>query len=140
MKQTNMTVICPNCGKKHKIDENTKGCGCDTLDSTMAITAVTFSLLTGLGVSVALKCAEWCGVFTPSVEIMLTAFIVSILSALPVFICLAIQYQKKLLNSLGVRLYMVSCDCRPENTFAIIRPIDVPEDSLISEDEAETLS
>lgn len=140
MKQTNMTVICPNCGKKHKIDENTKGCGCDTLDSTMAITAVTFSLLTGLGVVVAIKCAEWCGVFTSSAEIILTAFVVSIVSALPVYIYLTIQYQKKMLHNVGVRLYKVSCDCRPENTFTIIRPIAVPDESVILGDEAEILN
>lgn len=140
MKQTNMEVICPNCGKIHQIDENTKGCGCDTLDSAMAITAVTFSLLTGLGVVVAIKCAEWCGVFTPSAEIILTAFVVSIVSALPVYIYLAIQYQKKLLHYVGVNLYRISCDCHPENTFTIIRPIAIPEESVISKNEAEILN
>lgn len=139
MKYTNMTVTCPNCGKKHKIDGNTKGCGCDTLDCTMAITTVTFSLITGLGIVVAIKCAEWCGVFTPSATLILTAFAVSVLSALPVFICLAIQYQKKLLNSLGVRLYRISCDCCSDNTFTILRPIVTPDESAISEGDTEIL-
>jgi len=82
MTQKNLTVICPNCGKKHKIDDTTKGCGPDTLDGMMAIATVTFSLLTGLGVVVALKCAEWCGAFKSSVELIMAAFVISVAIAL----------------------------------------------------------
>lgn len=139
MKQTNMTVICPNCGKMHTIDDTTKGCGSDTLDSMMAIATVTFSLLAGLGVVVALKCAEWCGAFKPSAELILVAFVISVAIALPIFVHLMIRYQQKTLNSLGINLYRISCGCCPENSFTIIRPIVVPEESVISKEESEIL-
>ena len=140
MTQKNLTVICPNCGKKHKIDDTTKGCGPDTLDGMMAIATVTFSLLTGLGVVVALKCAEWCGAFKSSVELIMAAFVISVAIALPIFAHLMIGYQQKTLNSLGVNLYRISCDCRPENTFTIIRPLVIQEEVVTFKEESEDLN
>lgn len=140
MKQTNLTVICPNCGKTHMIDHATKGCGPDTLDGMMAIAIVTFSLLSGLAVVVALKCAEWCGVFRPPIELILVAFVVSVTVAFPIFVHLMVRYQQSMLKDVGVNLYRISCECRPENTFTIIRPIAVLEEPVISEDEAKILN
>ena len=138
MKQTNMTVICPNCGKTHMIDHATKGCGPDTLDGMMTIAIVTFSLLSGLGVVVALKCAEWCGAFKPSSDLILVAFVISVAIALPIFVHHMVRYQQKTLNSLGINLYRISCECRPENTFTIIRHFEAQGETVISEDESGT--
>lgn len=136
MKQDN-SVICPNCGVVHEIDSSTKSCGWDTLDGMMAITTGTFSLLVGLGVVVALKCAEWCGAFTPSVELILTAFIVSVTIAFPAVAQLMVRYQKKTLEGLGLSLYRIQCSCRPENTFTIIRPIITKREDTLNQNEAE---
>ena len=136
MKQTNMEVICPNCGKKHTIDEATKGCGPDTIDGMMAIATMTFSLLAGLGVVVALKCAEWCGAFRPPIKLILVAFVVSVTVAFPIFVHLMVRYQQSMLKDVGVNLYRISCECRPENTFTIIRPLEGQGETLISEDES----
>lgn len=140
MKQTNMEVICPNCGKKHTIDEATKGCGPDTIDGMMAIATMTFSLLAGLAMVVALKCAEWCGAFKPSVELILVAFVISVAIALPIFVHLMVRYQQRMLKGVGVNLYRISCDCRPENTFTIIRPIATQEEVEISKEETEAFN
>lgn len=123
---THQSITCPNCGKTHDLTE-VKQQGWMVLDELQAIVTTVVPLLLGLGVVFFLRVLATHTNFTPSIAVMCFSFIVTAVCTFPLMLWPMIRYQKGQLQSYGIALYRVSCDCRPENTFFIVRHIATEE-------------
>lgn len=120
------SITCPNCGKVHDLTE-TKQKSWMLLDELQAIVTTVVPLLLGLGAVFFLKLLGSHTNFSPSIAVMCISFIVTAVCTFPPMLWSMIRYQKSQLQSYGITLYRVSCDCRPENVFFIVRRIATEE-------------
>lgn len=123
---TRQSITCPNCGKTHDLTD-AKQKGWMLLDELQAIVTTVVPLLLGLCTVFILKILANHTSFTPSIAVMCISFIVTAVCTFPLMLWSMIRYQKGQLQSYGITLYRVSCDCRPENAFFIVRHIATEE-------------
>lgn len=123
---TSHSITCPNCGKTHDLTE-TKQKGWMLLDELQAIVTTVVPLLLGLGAVFFLKVLATHMNFKPSIAVMCFSFIGTAVFTFPLMLWTMIRYQRNQLQSYGLILYRVSCDCRPENSFVIVRHITIEE-------------
>jgi len=128
---TRQSITCPNCGKTHDLTE-AKPKGWMLLDELQAIVTTVVPLLLGLFTVFILQFLATHTNFTPSIAVMCISFIVTAVCTFPPMLWSMIRYQKSQLQSYGITLYRVSCDCRPENAFFIVRRIATEESKIDS--------
>ena len=136
MNPDNTQIIqCPNCGTEHHLT-GAKGPCWKTLDSFQSLVAVITPMLIGLAVVVVFRIAEHFCNYTPSIRLLLGVFFSAAFISFPIMVRAMTNYQRNMLQHVGVQLYSVTCACH--NEFIIIRSTESKQAELLTENTPNT--
>lgn len=118
--EDNMNVVCPNCHTSSDLDQK-KANSWRTMDPLESIVAgVSPVLLASAVVCTGLALRKSLSI-TLDYGMAATAFLVIIITSMPVFVWLLDRYEKKRRTIDGYEVYCIQCQCC-KNVYRIVRP------------------